>query len=244
MIVCFVVIGILCIAVAAILLYYNKAFPEALRIADEMQHMGDDYYFFGKSNVGFIIFTGAKTDECAYTYIAKLLHEKGHTVIIPKQRFHLSAFGAKHGMELMSANPKIEKWILVGHSLGGMPVSRIAAAQPEHLTGAVFLATYASIDLSKLDISAIRITAENDGIMNNEAMEKYQGNLPKHSVSIMLKGANHQGFAAYSSRSGRDGKASISWKEQNEQTVRLILNFFEEKICEETSEKKSFRQDE
>ncbi|MCD8120496.1 MAG: hypothetical protein LUE29_13655 [Lachnospiraceae bacterium] len=142
MIVCFVVIGILCIAVATILLYYNKAFPEALRIADEMQNIGDDYYFFGKSNVGFIIFTGAKTDERAYTYIAKLLHEKGHTVIIPKQKFHLSAFGTKHGMELMSANPKIEKWILVGHSLGGVPVSRIAAARPEHLTGAAFLATY------------------------------------------------------------------------------------------------------
>ncbi|MCD7743690.1 MAG: alpha/beta hydrolase [Lachnospiraceae bacterium] len=220
------VIGILAIGILCLLLYHNRAFPEAQEIAEEMELVGRDYYFCGSSKTGFIIFSGAKTDEKAYTYLAKLLHEEGHTVVIPKQLFYLSMFGTKHGLEIMESNTQIENWILIGHSLGGMPVSRIAAAQPKGLLGVALLATYASVDLSGLDISAIRITADHDGIMNNTFMEKYNDNLPASSVNIMLEGANHQGFAAYRSSSGRDGEASISWKEQNEQTIKLILDFF------------------
>ncbi|MCD8331810.1 MAG: alpha/beta hydrolase [Oscillospiraceae bacterium] len=227
MILFFGIIGIIAVLVIVVLLYYNRAFPEAIEIADGMERIGGDYYFYGESDVGFLIFSGAKTDERAYAYLAKLLHEEGYTVVIPKQRFHLSAFGTRHGLELMDSNPNIQKWILIGHSLGGMPVSRIAAARQDALRGIALLATFASVDLSGLGIAAIRVTAEHDGVMNNEAMEKYSGNLPNHAVNIMLKGANHQGFAAYKSVSGRDGKASISWQEQNQQTVRLILDFFQ-----------------
>ncbi|MCD8068919.1 MAG: alpha/beta hydrolase [Lachnospiraceae bacterium] len=226
MIVLIIILVILAAAVLAILLYHNHAYPEAVKIAGEMERVGKDYYFRGGSGIGFIIFSGAKTDEKAYAYIAKLLHEKGHTVVIPKQLFSLSMFGTKHGMEIMASHSEIQKWILIGHSLGGMPVARIAAARPKSLFGVAFLATYASADLSDLDIGAIRITADHDGIMNNDFMQRYDGNLPHNASNIMLQGANHQGFAAYHSTSGRDGEASLSWQEQNEQAVRLILDYF------------------
>lgn len=226
------IIGVLVIAVMSMLLYYNKAFPEALEIAAQMEKIGDDYYFNGDSKVGFIIFSGAKADEKAYAYIAELLHEAGHTVVIPKVPFHLSAFGIEHGFEIMEDNPQIKKWILVGHSLGGVPVSRIAAKQPDKLLGVAFLATMASADLSGLDLSAIRITADNDKIMSSKMMDSYIGNLPQNSFNIELKGANHQGFAAYNSFMSRDGKATITWQKQNEQTVQLILDFFDAQITE------------
>ncbi|MCD7863800.1 MAG: alpha/beta hydrolase [Lachnospiraceae bacterium] len=226
MIVLFVILIILILALLAILLYHNQAYPEAVAIANEMERTGRDYYFHGDSHIGFIIFSGAKTDEKAYAYVAKLLHDKGYTVVIPKQLFHLSMFGTKHGQEIMVSNPEIRKWILIGHSLGGMPVSRIASAQPENLYGIAFLATYASVDLSALEIGAIRLTADHDGIMNNDFMMRYDCNLPHDAANIMLRGANHQGFAAYHSTSGRDGEASLSWQEQNEQTVQLILDYF------------------
>jgi hypothetical protein len=222
----------LVIAIITMLLYYNRAFPEPLDIAGTMDKVGNDYYFHGDSKVGFIIFAGAKADEKSYSYIAKLLHDEGHTVVIPKVPFHLSAFGIDHGSTIMEDNPQVEKWILVGHSLGGLPVSRIAAKQPDKLLGIALLATMASRDLSGLDISAIRITAENDRIMSNKMMDSYLGNLPKNSLHIELKGANHQGFAAYNSFMSRDGEATITWQEQNEETVRLILDFFDARITE------------
>lgn len=223
----FIIIGILAVFIVVILLYFNKAFPKALEIAEgEMELVGKDYCFFGDKSVGFIIFSGVKTDDRAYAYIAKLLHEAGYTVIIPKQLFHISAFGTRHGMEIMESHPKVRQWILIGHSLGGMPASRIAAARPDKVMGIALLATFASTDLSGLDISAIRICAENDGIMNNENMDRFSGNLPSKSDKVMIKGANHQGFGAYDALSNRDGEASITWQEQNEQSVRLILDFF------------------
>ncbi|MCC8149899.1 MAG: alpha/beta hydrolase [Lachnospiraceae bacterium] len=231
-----IIIGILAVFILIVLFYYNKAFPEAQEIADKMDMIDRDYWFHGDKKIGFLIFTGAQTDEPAYAYIAYLLHRGSYPVVIPKQPFQMSAFGVKHGMEIMESHPEIEKWILIGHSLGGVPVSRIAAARPDQVIGAAFLATYASADLSGLDISAIRIVAENDGIMDNDRMPNFNHNLPEDSATVIIKGANHQGFAAYDSLSNRDGKATISWQEQNELSVRYILEFFEEQISEVVSD--------
>ncbi len=194
-----------------------------------MEKVGSNYYFNGESNVGFIIFSGAKADEKAYAYMAKQLHEAGHTVVIPKVLFHMSATGVNRGIDIMETNSKIEKWFLIGHSLGGLPISQIAAKEPPKLQGIAFLASYMITDLSELNISAIRITASNDKIMNKNRMKEHLDYLPENSTSIVIEGANHQGFGAYDSLS-RDGEATMSWKEQQEQTVRLILNFFEPQI--------------
>lgn len=211
------------------LLYYNRANPEALDIANTMEQIGNDYYFHGDSNIGFIIFSGAKADEKAYAYLAQLLHEAGHTVVIPRVLFHLSATGIGHGVEIIDSHPEIEKWILIGHSLGGLPVGRIAVKRPDKLLGVALLATYMSTDLSELEIAAIRITARNDKIMRREITERHLDYLPDNSTSVIIEGGNHQGFGAYDSLS-RDGEATIGWKEQNQQTVRLILDFFDAQI--------------
>lgn len=214
---------------AVFLFYYNKALPEALEIADTMEKVDQDYYFYGDSKVGFIIYSGAKVDEKAYAYMAKLLHEEGHTVILPKVLFHMSMTGIDHGIEIIDANPDVEAWFLIGHSLGGLPAGRIAAMRPDKVRGVAFLASYMSTDLTETDISAIRITADNDRIMSKERLEEHLDYLPEHSASVQLEGANHQGFGAYASIA-RDGEATITWKEQQEQSIRLILDFFDVQI--------------
>ncbi len=220
------------IAVGAWWLHYsNPPYPETRAIADEMEMEGDDYWFYGDSSVGFLLFAGAKTSEASYSYLAELLHEEGYTVVIPKQRFSLSIFGARHGMEILEENTEVEEWILIGHSMGGWPVSRIAAKESDRLIGAVFLATYASRDLSDLPFPALRISAENDGIMNNERMDSRADRLPEGSESIVLTGANHRGFGGYDSPFGGDGEALITWQEQNEESIALILEFYADSLA-------------
>ncbi len=226
-----IIVAAIVVVVLIILLYANKAFPEAQAIADKMDREGRDYWFYGDSGVGFIIFAGAKTRETAYAYLAELLRREGHTVVIPYQPFAMSAFGARHGQAILDEHPDIKKWILIGHSLGGMPAARIAAASPKRLIGIVFLATYASSNLAELPFPALRISADHDGIMNNTWMDTYAKNLPAGSKSIMLEGANHVGFGAYKS-SGRDGKATMTWQEQNETAIRLTLDFYKDSIRE------------
>lgn len=224
----YIAAAVLVIVVLVFLFYYNKALPEALEIAETMEKVGSDYYFNGDSDVGFIIFSGAKADEKAYAYLAKLLHEAGHTVVIPMPVLHMTATES-HGLAIIESNPKIEKWFLIGHSLGGLPITRIALQQPPKVQGIAYLASYVLTGLEELDISVIRITASNDMTMNKDMMKSSSEHLPDNSFEIELEGANHQGFAAYKAL-GRDGEATISWKEQQEQSVLLILDFFDPHI--------------
>ena len=227
------IVAILIIIIIFFLIYYNKAYPEVVEIADTMEKVGDDYYFHGDSNVGFIIFAGAKTDERGYAYMAQLLNKAGHTVVIPKTVFHMGST-VNRGLNIMETNPKIEKWFLLGHSIGGLPISRIAAQKPTNLEGIAFLASITSTDLSELDISAIHIMASNDNFYSdkNRANEHLEY-LPKNSTIINMEGASHQGFAATRSR---NGGGTISWKEQQEQGVQLMLDFFDAQINEASRE--------
>lgn len=226
------ILGVLAIAILIFLFYYNKANQEALDIVSKMDKVGNDYYFRGDSGVGFIIFTGAKMDEKSYAYIAELLHKEGHTVVLPKFMFHMSSTGTNRGIEIMESNPEIEKWFLIGHSIGGMPISRIAVQKPANLQGLAFLASYVSTDLSELDVSAIHIMASNDNFYSEkQRAEERLDYLPKNSTVITIEGASHQGFGAYDSWGDRGG-ATLPWKEQQKQAVRMMLDFFDAQINE------------
>lgn len=215
--------------------FYTPALPEAAEIAKQMKDVDGDLYFYGDSGVGFIIYPGAKADESSYAYIAQQLNAEGHTAVIPNIPLHMSVWGPEQGLEIIEDNPEVEKWFLIGHSLGGLPISQIAAKQPEKLEGIAFVASLMICDLSDTDLSAIRITAEHDGVMPDKMMESNLDYLPENSTSVMIEGANHNQFGAYW-HPGFDGKATITWKEQQDQMISLILDFFDEQIHSEDIE--------
>lgn len=215
--------------------FYTPALPEAAEIAKQMKDVDGDLYFYGDSGVGFIIYPGAKADERSYAYIAQQLNAEGHTAVIPNIPLHMSVWGPEQGLEIIEDNPEVEKWFLIGHSLGGLPISQIAAKQPEKLEGIAFVASLMICDLSDTDLSAIRITAEHDGVMPDKMMESNLDYLPENSTSVMIEGANHNQFGAYW-HPGFDGKAKITWKEQQDQMISLILDFFDEQIHSEDIE--------
>lgn len=215
--------------------FYTPALPEAAEIAKQMKDVDGDLYFYGDSGVGFIIYPGAKADERSYAYIAQQLNAEGHTAVIPNIPLHMSVWGPEQGLEIIEDNPEVEKWFLIGHSLGGLPISQIAAKQPEKLEGIAFVASLMICDLSDTDLSAIRITAEHDGVMPDKMMESNLDYLPESSTSVMIEGANHNQFGAYW-HPGFDGKATITWKEQQDQMISLILDFFDEQIHSEDIE--------
>lgn len=68
MIIGLTILAVFIVFILVVLFYHNNAYPESQEIADEME--GRDYWFYGDTGVGFIIFTGAKVDEPGYAYIA------------------------------------------------------------------------------------------------------------------------------------------------------------------------------
>lgn len=126
----------------------------------------------------------------------------------------MSAFGTNHAIEIMKEHTEVNKWILVGYSLGGVPVSRVAEQAPEYLTGIVYLASYSFSDLSGFDFPTLRITADHDEVMNNERMENYAHNLPAGSETVELEDTNHRGFGGYFSRFSREEDVALTWQEK------------------------------
>lgn len=203
---------------------FGEAYPEVLKLAGEMKKIGNDYYFYGKENTGFIIFPDSMADEKAYAYYAKLLHEKGYTVVIAKAPYYLRKEKDRVVM-IMEAKPEIENWYFIGHAQGGWTASKIAVKKPGKLCGIAFLASYIYEDLSEQDVSIIRILGSRDEAMNPIKKNEHLDYLPENSTTMLLRGGNHRGFAACDFW-GRDGESTITWKEQQERVIEMMLQFF------------------
>ena len=202
---------------------FGEVYSEVLKIASDMKKKENDYYFYGKLNIGFIIVPDSMADGKAYTYYAKLLNENGYTVIIANPSLFMRK--EDYVAMLIEKNPDIEKWYVIGHAQGGWAVSKLVAKQLEKLKGIAFLASYIHEDISNYDISVIRILGSRDKVMNPSKKNENLEYLPEKSTTMLILGGNYQGFIACDFR-GKDGEASITWKEQQERSVKLILEYF------------------
>ena len=87
------IVAVVALAVLLIAAFiYTPALPEVAKIADQMENVDGDLYFYGESDVGFIIYPGVKADERSYAYIAQQLNKEGHTVIIPNIPLHMAVY--------------------------------------------------------------------------------------------------------------------------------------------------------
>ena len=105
-------------------------------------------------------------------------------------------------------------WLyLAGHSLGGVVACMNADAAKTDVTGLILLASYPSekTDLSKDKLKVLSITASKDKILKWNQYNKAKKRLP-------------QEFGDYGHQA-KDGKASISQKEQEKEIATAISSF-------------------
>ncbi len=201
---------------------YYHAQPEAARIAAEMTRKNGDLYFYSNSKKGVIIYSGAKVEEESYAPLAKALHDRGYNVAIPRMLFKFAIFSGARANEVIAANPQIEEWTIVGHSLGGTAASVYLYFQrPPKVDGLVFLGAYPYKDISALDISCLSIYGEYDGVMSRDDPFIPSAYYPKDTVFETIKGGNHVFFGDYG-RAPDNTAPGISMSEQVEITAQLI----------------------
>ncbi len=217
-----VITVIIAIAVTIFINDYYRALPEAISMANKMEKADGDLFFRGDSKTGLIIYPGGKVDEKAYSVLAKGLNEHGYTVAIAKAPLHLSIFNSNLAKPIIEANPQIDGWVIIGHSLGGTSASIYAEKHPEKIKGLVFLGSYPYKDLSKQNIFALSITGSNDHILDKAKAEKANEYYPANTRSEIIQGGNHAGFGNYGTQKG-DGASEITVQEQQTQTINLIL---------------------
>ena len=164
-------------------------------------------------DTGIIFYPGGKVDERAYLPLLKKYAENGITCILVKMPFHLAVFNMNGADGIQKQYPRITKWYLAGHSLGGAMAAVYIARHVSEYQGLILLGAYSTKDLSDTDLTVVWIDGDQDGVINQKQVLKNQDHYPENTYVFMIAGGNHAQFGSYGVQKG-DGQASISAKEQ------------------------------
>jgi hypothetical protein len=198
--------------------------------------------------LGVLFYGGALVDPRSYSPLAKELAERyGIAVSIPIFYNDIGFTGcSSYRLELARrAFPSVEKWIMVGHSMGGIGVmaevwSALSSGNEisNLIGGFALIASYVrqdigcgEIDFSSYDIPTASVTAELDGVINQDNLLAGQDFLPEKQTLLMaIPGANHGNFGSYDDSERRtilgqnDGNATIPESVQQDLTISAIVH--------------------
>lgn len=204
-----------------------RALTETLESAGSLQET-DASIAVGSSDseVGVVFYPGAKVDPQAYVPLANELADRGYYCVIAKMPFNLAFFGIDSASSLIDSASEIDEWWIAGHSLGGAMAAQFASAHGDGLEGVFLLAAYAASDLSQTDLSVNLIYGSNDGVLNRDALQSNEANLPSDSVTEVIEGGNHAGFGDYGPQDG-DGDCAIGVEKQWDVTASFMVDSIE-----------------
>jgi hypothetical protein len=207
----------------------------------------------GNNRVGVVLYGGGLVDPRSYSVMANSLSENhGLPVVIPIFPNNVAFLGCNGTDRIQfatSAFPDVEKWVLVGHSLGGIGAqvdfwNAMNEQDDQQHTGTipgglVLAGSYINqdigcgeIDFSQTQIPMASAFAELDGVVNRTLFDIGQEFLAGNgnTLKMVLEGGNHGYFGHYnytlrSTLLGQnDGLATISRDNQVDLTIAAIVH--------------------
>jgi hypothetical protein len=207
----------------------NAARPEAVAAAASNEVVSvnrpeeEDWIIFSPTDAtpttGFILYPGGFVDPVAYAPIARDLAAAGFLVTIDPMPLNLAVLGSNGAADIITAFPEVESWAIGGHSLGGAMAAEFTARYPELIDGLALWAAYpaAGTDLSGLDVAAISIYGDSDGVAMVDQVRDGANRLPPDAMFVPIPGGNHTQFGRYGEGLQRgDNPATIGRDEQQE----------------------------
>jgi dienelactone hydrolase len=176
--------------------------------------------------LGLMFYPGGLVKPEAYELALAPIAAAGHPVVIVKMPFDLAFFDAEKGYKVKQALPSVSRWVIGGHSLGGLASAIAVGKHPTSFAGVVFWGAYTTKDysLAALSLPVLSISASNDGLSTPEKMAVGVPFLPANTKNVVIKGGIHAQFGTYGPQKG-DGTATISREEQQAQTAAATLEF-------------------
>ncbi len=204
--------------------------------------------FDSSPSLGVVFYGGALVDPRAYSPLAAELAERyGLAVSIPIFDRDIAFVGCESDKLHLAglAFPTVEKWVMAGHSLGGIGVMAEIWTAVENQTsvadmigGFALVGSYlrqdvgcGAVDFRESDIPAASINGDLDLIMTVENLEKGIALMSEGTTLHMsLNGANHGYFGSYDYTERKtllgqiDGNATIPREIQQDLTVSGIMH--------------------
>jgi pimeloyl-ACP methyl ester carboxylesterase len=184
----------------------------------------------GGAPTGLMFFAGALVDPTAYAPLLRDVAEAGFPAVLvelPRR----GAFGGADGPAvlaraagLMSRMTRIDRWVVSGHSRGGVVAARMAFETPARIDGLILIGTSHPRDFS-LASAAFPVThvyGTRDTVADEEKVMAAQRNLPPTTRLVRIDGGNHSQFGWYGFQPG-DWPATITREEQQRLTLVAIL---------------------
>ena len=181
-------------------------------------------------SVALVFFPGALVDPVAYAPLARAAAMAGFPVFIvelPRR----GAFGGAEDPEVWARLRRVRqeadaaaRWVVAGHSRGGVVASQVAAARPAGLAGLILIGTShpRDVDLSALDVPATKIVGTRDGLASRAEVEGNRHKLPPSTRWIWVEGGNHSQFGWYGFQPG-DRRAAIAGPAQRALMIRTVI---------------------
>lgn len=177
-------------------------------------------------DTGFIFYPGGRVDYRAYSPVLNQIAERGYFVALVPMPLNMALFNVDAASQVIELYPGIQRWVIGGHSLGGVAASRFVANEPNALQGLVFWASYPGSDLLvNADIKVVSIYGSKD-IAGMEPFDESRSHLPADTEFVVIEGGNHAQFGSYGPQPG-DNPATISSEEQWKQIAEATVLFLE-----------------
>lgn len=204
---------------------YAHASPEAAALLDGTDAVAvkafDGGWFLDGPGArdALIFYPGGKVEPTAYLPLLMALAQDGIDCFLVKMPLHLAILNANAAASIQTAYA-YDRWYLGGHSLGGACAALYAAKHPDHLSGLVLLAAYATKPLSE-DLSVLELHGSEDGVLDRQKLTAGRQYLPASARSEELPGGNHAQFGDYGPQRG-DGVPTVSRQSQTAWAVERI----------------------
>lgn len=186
---------------------------------------GDIAFVPDDPRAGIVFYPGGKVKDVAYAPLMQDLAERGFLCVIVPMPFNLGVFDANGADGVQERFPAVRRWILMGHSLGGVMAAGYLDGHAQSWDGLVLLGAYSTADLSDDGVTVPGVTGDSDGVLDRRAAADNGGNLGEDARELVIPGGNHAQFGSYGPQDG-DGEASLSPGEQRALTADEIAGVF------------------
>lgn len=170
---------------------------------------------------GLLLYPGGRVDHRSYATLAREIARRGYRVGIMRVPLSLAVFKPRAAAGAMEALPSVDRWVVGGHSLGGVMASSYAASD-DRVSGLLLLASYPTEDLSGQDLEVEDVSASLDGVLDTDAWRRSQDLLPPATGHTVIEGGNHAQFGDYGPQPG-DNTAQITAAEQRNRTASVAV---------------------
>ena len=151
------------------------------------------------SATGVIFYPGGKAEPVAYAPMLHALAARGFLVVLCPMPLNLALLGSERAARVMPRFPEIKRWVLAGHSLGGVMAAEFAERHAAQVAGLLLWASYpaAFTNLAGQHLAVLTIFGTMDALATPTRIAQARWHLPPQSAYVPIKGGDHWGFGNF-----------------------------------------------